>query len=47
MEQDWKNMGFNSKEEYENFLNTKMKDLINKIKDNSKLLDVFKRLKDK
>lgn len=47
MEMDWKKMGFKSKEEYEKFLDTKMKGLLNKIKDNPKLLNVFKRLKDK
>lgn len=47
MEQDWKKMGFNSKEEYEKFLDTKMRDLLDKIKKHPKLLDVFKRLKDK
>ena len=44
---DWKKMGFKSKEDYDEFLETKMKDLMNKIKNNPELLDVFKRLKDK
>ena len=41
---DWKKMGFKS---YDEFLETKMKDLMDKIKSDPKLLDVFKRLKDK
>ena len=44
---DWKKMGFKSKEDYDEFLETKMKDLMNKIKSDPKLLDVFKRLHDK
>jgi len=47
MEMDWKKMGFKSKEEYEKFLDTKMNDLLDKIKNNPKLLEVFKRLHDK
>jgi len=47
MKMDWKKMGFKSKEDYDKFLDTKMKDLMNKIKNNPELLDVFKRLKDK
>jgi hypothetical protein len=34
-------------EEYKKFLDDKMKSLLNKITDDPKLLDVFKRLKDK
>lgn len=41
---DWKKMGFKSKEKYEKFLDTKMKELLGKIKDDPKLLAVFKRL---
>jgi hypothetical protein len=47
MEMDWKKMGFKSKEDYDKFLDTKMKDLLDKIKNNPKLLDVFKRLYDR
>lgn len=41
---DWMKMGFNSEEEYKKFLDDKMKSLLDKIKNNPKLLDVFKRL---
>ena len=44
---DWQKMGFKSKEEYEKFLDTKLKDMLDKIKGNPKLLDVFKRLQNK
>lgn len=44
---DWKKMGFTSEEEYNNFLQTKMDNLMDKIKNDPKLLNVFKRLKDK
>lgn len=44
---NWKKMGFNSEEEYNKFLNDKMEALVDRIRSNSKLLDVFKRLKDK
>ena len=47
MENDWKKMGFKSKEDYDKFLDTKMKDLLHKIKNNPKLLAVFKRLHDR
>jgi hypothetical protein len=40
-------MGFDSEEEYKKFLDTKMKDLINKIIGDPELLAVFKRLNDK
>jgi len=43
----WKEMGFKSEEEYNKFLNTKMKDLMDRIKSDPKLLNVFKRLNDK
>lgn len=46
-EVDWKKMGFDSEEEYKKFLDTKMKDLINKIIGDPELLAVFKRLNDK
>jgi hypothetical protein len=44
---DWKKMGFESEEEYNKFLNDKWKGLLSKIKNDPKLLSVFKRLKDK
>lgn len=44
---NWKEMGFNSEKEYNKFLDDKMKILLDKIKNNPKLLAVFKRLKDK
>ena len=44
---DWKKMGFKSNEDYLKFLDTKMKDLIDKIKTTPELLNVFKRLHDK
>lgn len=46
-EMDWKKMGFKSNEDYLKFLDTKMKDLIDKIKTTPELLNVFKRLHDK
>jgi hypothetical protein len=47
MAPDWKKMGFNGEKEYNDFLQTQMEKLINKIKNNPKLLDVFKRLNDR
>ena len=47
MEMDWKKMGFKSEKEYKVFLDQKMKDLLDKIKNDPKLLNVFKRLNDK
>ena len=47
MKMDFKKMGFNSEKEYNDFLNKKKDDLINRIKGDEKLLNVFKRLKDK
>ena len=47
MEMDWKKMGFKSKEDYDKFFFIKTKDLMDKIKHNPELLDVFKGLKDK
>lgn len=44
---DWKKMGFKSEEEYKKFLDDKMKSLLDKITNDPKLLDVFKRLNDK
>jgi len=46
-EMDWKKMEFKSNEDYLKFLDTKMKDLIDKIKTTPELLNVFKRLHDK
>ena len=40
-------MGFKSEKEYKVFLDQKMKDLLDKIKNDPKLLNVFKRLNDK
>ncbi len=47
MGMNWKEMGFKSEKEYNTFLKDKMDALINKIKNNPKLLNVFKRLNDK
>ena len=44
---NWKEMGFKSEKEYTKFLNDKSKGLMDKIKNDPKLLNVFKRLKDK
>jgi hypothetical protein len=44
---DWKKMGFNSEEEYNQYMNDKMEALLDRIRSTPKLLDVFKRLKDK
>jgi hypothetical protein len=44
---DWKKMGFNSEEEYRKYMNDKMEALLDRIRSTPKLLDVFKRLKDK
>jgi hypothetical protein len=44
---NWKEMGFESEEHYQNFLRKKMEDLINRIKTTPELLDVFKRMKNK
>lgn len=46
-EMDWEKMGFKSNEDYQKFLDTKIKDLINKIKNTPELLNVLKRLHDK
>ena len=44
---NWKEMGFETEKEYKDFLKMKMDGLLNKIKNDPELLDVFKRLKDK
>jgi len=44
---DWKAMGFKSEKDYHKFLDTKRKELIDKIKNDPKLLAVFKRLNNK
>ena len=44
---NWKEMGFETEKEYKDFLKMKMDSLLNKIKNDPELLDVFKRLKDK
>ena len=44
---DWKKMGFKSEAEYTAFLDKKAKDLIDKITNDPKLLNVFKRLNDR
>jgi hypothetical protein len=47
MNLNFKKMGFNSEEEYNDFLDRKMENLMNRIKNDEELLNVFKRLKDK
>ena len=47
MMMDWKKMGFKSEKEYNDFLKMKMDNLMDKIKNDPKLLNVFKRLNDK
>jgi hypothetical protein len=44
---DWKKQGFKSEQEYIKFLDDKAKELMDKIKKDPKLLNVFKRLKDR
>jgi hypothetical protein len=44
---DWKKMVFESNDDYQKFLDTKMKDLLDIIKNTPDLLNVFKRLHDK
>jgi hypothetical protein len=44
---NWKKMGFKSEAEYKKFLDDKMKTLLDKIKSDPKLLNVFKRLFDR
>jgi hypothetical protein len=47
MKMDWKKMGFDTEKDYKEFLDKKLNDLMQKIKTDPKLLNVFKRLKDK
>ena len=47
MKMDWKRMGFSTEAEYTKFLDDKMKSLIDRIKNDPKLLAVFKRLNDR
>jgi hypothetical protein len=47
MKMDWLKTGFKSEKEYNNFLITKMNQLMSKIKNNPELLNVFKRLNNK
>jgi hypothetical protein len=42
---DYKKMGFKTKEEYDKFMQDKMKELFDMIKNDPELLNVFKRLK--
>ena len=44
---DWKKMGFNTEAEYKKFLDDKMKQLLDKIKNTPELIAVFKRLGDR
>jgi hypothetical protein len=44
---DWKKQGFKSEQEYIKFLDDKAKELMGKITKDPKLLNVFKRLKDR
>ena len=44
---DWKKMGFKTEEEYNQFLKMKLDSMMNQIKNDPKLLNVFKRLKDR
>ena len=43
----WKKMGFKSEQDYNEFLKAKKNSLFDMIKNNPKLLDVFKRLHSK
>jgi hypothetical protein len=43
----WKVSGFKSEAEYDKFMNDKMEAMLDRIRTTPKLLDVFKRLKDK
>lgn len=47
MKIDWKKMGFQSEEEYTKFLDSKLKSMMGRIVSTPKLLNVFKRLKNK
>jgi hypothetical protein len=44
---DWKKMGFKTEEEYKKFLKEKWENLLQKIKNDPRLLNVFKRLNHK
>jgi hypothetical protein len=44
---DWEKMGFKSEEEYNKFLKDKMEAMLDRIKSNPELLNVFKRLNDR
>ena len=46
-QKDWQNNGFKSEKDYHNFLREKMDSLMNRIKSDSELLNVFKRLNDR
>ena len=46
-QKDWQKNGFKSEKDYHNFLQEKMDSLMDMIKSDSELLNVFKRLKDK
>ena len=44
---DWKKMGFKTEDEYNQFLKMKLDSMMNQIKNDPKLLNVFKRLNDR
>jgi len=46
-QKDWQNNGFKSEKDYHNFLREKMDSMMNRIKSDSELLNVFKRLNDR
>ena len=46
-QKDWQKNGFKSEKDYHNFLREKMDSLMNRIKSDSELLNVFKRLNDR
>jgi len=47
MKTNWKEMGFKTEKQYNEFLKNKMDSLMSQIKNDPKLLNVFKRLNDK
>jgi hypothetical protein len=47
MKADWKKMGFNTEEEYNRFLDKKLKEFVDRIVNDRLLVAVFKRLKDR
>jgi retron-type reverse transcriptase len=47
MKADWKKMGFNTEEEYNRFLDKKLKEFVDRIGNDRLLVAVFKRLKDR